>query len=82
MNGMTFKMEFLSGSFSPDNYSAEALNISSGAEDESLKDMINSSGRTSTTLFPAEDKEYIFDRLFVRAIFITVYTIVFCSCFF
>lgn len=34
------------------------------------------------TQFPLEDDEYIFDRTDVRAIFITLYTIVFCCCFF
>lgn len=38
--------------------------------------------RTNQTLYSMSDDEYIFDRTDVRAIFITLYTIVFCCCFF
>lgn len=45
----------------------------------------NGSSVTNNTLqmFPNfEDKPYIFDRKDVRIIFLVLYTIVFCSCFF
>lgn len=38
--------------------------------------------RVNQTIYSLSDDEYIFDRTDVRAIFITLYTIVFCCCFF
>ncbi|XP_075992293.1 trissin receptor [Anticarsia gemmatalis] len=38
--------------------------------------------RANQTIYSMNDDEYIFDRTDVRAIFITLYTIVFCCCFF
>ncbi|KAJ0181845.1 hypothetical protein K1T71_002567 [Dendrolimus kikuchii] len=45
------------------------------------EDVINSS-KINESLYSLKDDEYIFDRTDVRAIFITLYTIVFCCCFF
>lgn len=38
--------------------------------------------RVNQTMYSLNDDDYIFDRTDVRAIFITLYTIVFCCCFF
>ena len=38
--------------------------------------------RKNESQYSMEDEEFIFDRTDVRAIFITLYTIVFCCCFF
>ncbi|KAJ9582924.1 hypothetical protein L9F63_022727, partial [Diploptera punctata] len=45
----------------------------------SCKAEVDSSGNFSNSTYI---DEYIFDRTDVRAIFITLYTIVFCCCFF
>lgn len=38
--------------------------------------------RRNESHYPMEGEEFIFDRTDVKAIFITLYTIVFCCCFF
>lgn len=38
--------------------------------------------KINESVYSLNDDEYIFDRTDVRAIFITLYTIVFCCCFF
>lgn len=47
-----------------------------------LGDADNVSKVNESALYSFEDDEYIFDRTDIRAIFITLYTIVFCCCFF
>lgn len=42
----------------------------------------NDTSMTNFTDFNFEPKEYIFDRKEVRVIFITLYSLVFCCCFF
>lgn len=51
----------------------ESINIS--------EDAVNVSALNDSR-FILNDDEYIFDRTDVRAIFITLYTLVFCCCFF
>lgn len=48
---------------------------------EPLEGAVNVS-KVNQTVYSSGDDEYIFDRTDVRAIFITLYTIVFCCCFF
>ncbi|KAG6454092.1 hypothetical protein O3G_MSEX008464, partial [Manduca sexta] len=43
---------------------------------------LSNSSSVNETIYPFDDEEFIFDRTDVRAIFITLYTIVFCCCFF
>ncbi|KAJ8726352.1 hypothetical protein PYW07_001050 [Mythimna separata] len=52
---------------------SEAVGVDAGAVNVS---------RVNQTIYSLSDDEYIFDRTDVRAIFITLYTIVFCCCFF
>lgn len=49
--------------------------------DAGIYDIANISKKNSSQ-YSIEDDEFIFDRTDVRAIFITLYTIVFCCCFF
>lgn len=48
---------------------------------EPLEGAVNVS-KVNQSVYSSGDDEYIFDRTDVRAIFITLYTIVFCCCFF
>lgn len=45
---------------------------------------VNETSMPNTTMFDykSEPKEYIFDRKEVRIIFVTLYSLVFCCCFF
>ncbi|GBP23917.1 Trissin receptor [Eumeta japonica] len=52
------------------------------AESDSLSFTNGTAYNESDSIFPPETDEYIFDRPDVKAIFITLYTIVFCCCFF
>lgn len=47
---------------------------------ENQEDLYNNSAVNNSN--PLNDDEYIFDRTDIRAIFIALYTIVFCCCFF
>ncbi|XP_045511384.1 trissin receptor-like [Colias croceus] len=57
--------------------------VNQTAKETSFRDLENSSTSIANESdFFVPDEEFIFDRTDVRAIFITLYTIVFCCCFF
>lgn len=57
--------------------SSDFGNVIYSSQDDNESSIVN-----STLDFVFEPKEYIFDRKEVRAIFITLYSLVFCCCFF
>lgn len=62
-----------------DAYTADTTNLFDGSTDDALKRLNNASNDTDDGI---QKRDHVFDRTDVRVIFIIIYSLVFCCCFF